>query len=162
MKNPRKLHYTYYHCTRSQNPTCAQRGIERKELEKQVIQSLGTIRLPLLHELWLDHSFARFRGSREELKTLAVIRELFATATPDVQRQVAMAVFTGMTLTNQKVIFSLKSPFLFRELQLPSSFEQNPFQLPSSWHWWQCGRGRGIARPYRGHLRRCVADRISD
>ena len=100
MKNPLKLHYTYYHCTRSQNPTCAQRGIERKELEKQVIQSLGTIRLPLLHELWLDRSFARLCGSREELKTLAVIRELFAPTTPDVQRQVAMAVFTGMTLAN--------------------------------------------------------------
>jgi site-specific DNA recombinase len=127
MKNPLKLHYVYYHCTRSQNPRCAQRGIERKELEKQVIQSLGTIRLPLLHDLWLDRSLARSCGSREELKTLAVIRELFATATPDVQRQVAMAVFTGMTLTNQKVTFSLKSPFLFRELQLPSSPEQNPF-----------------------------------
>jgi hypothetical protein len=127
MKNPLKLHYTYYHCTRSQNPTCAQRGIERKELEKQVIQSLGTIRLPLLHELWLDRSFARLCGSREELKTLAVIRELFAPAPPDVQRQIVMAVFTGMILRNQKVIFSLKSPFLFREHQLPSSLDQNSF-----------------------------------
>jgi hypothetical protein len=102
--------------------------------------NIPDIRLPLLHDFWLDCSFARLCGSREELKTLAVIREPFAPATPDVQRQVAMAVFTGMTLTNQKVTFPLKSPFLFREHQLPSYFEQNPFHLPCSWHLWQCGR----------------------
>jgi site-specific DNA recombinase len=63
MKNPRELHYTYYHCTKSLNPACPERGIERKVLERQVIETLAAIRLPALHELWLNRTLGRLARS---------------------------------------------------------------------------------------------------
>jgi hypothetical protein len=119
MKNPRELHYIYYHCTKSQNPGCPELGIERKELDRQLIQILTKIRVPLLHELWLNRSFARLSGSQEELDTLTFVRKSFHTATPEVQRQIAVAVFSGMVLKDQKLAVTLKFPFLLREHELP-------------------------------------------
>jgi len=125
MQSPQKLYYIYYHCTKSQNPTCAQRGLERKELERQIIQILAEIRVPLLHELWLNRAFARLGGSREESDTFASVRNSFPTATPEIQRQIAMSVFSGIMLKDQKLTVSLKLPFLFREYELSCPFDQH-------------------------------------
>ena len=45
MKNPTRLAYIYYHCTRSANPYCTERGVERNELERQMLQNLENVGL---------------------------------------------------------------------------------------------------------------------
>jgi len=117
MKNAQELHYTYYHCTKSQNPDCTERAIERKDLERQVTQILTNIRMPLLHELWLNRSSARLCGSRQELNTLAVVRDSFPGATPEAQRQIAVAVFSRIELKDRKITANLKPPFSFRKVE---------------------------------------------
>jgi hypothetical protein len=125
MNSPRQLHYTYYHCTKSGNPDCTERGIERRELERQVVCNLATIRLPSLHELWLNRATARLSGIPEEVDTLTAIRTSFVAGTPEIQRQIAMTIFSTVTLKDQKISAALKPPFSFRERELPGSFDQN-------------------------------------
>jgi hypothetical protein len=127
MKNPVELQYTYYHCTKSQDPGCTESAIERKELERQVIQILKNTRALLPHELWLNRSFARLSGSRQELDTLDAVRASFPAATPEVQRQIAVALFSGMLLKDQRLTVTLKPPFLLREHDMPGPFDQRSF-----------------------------------
>jgi site-specific DNA recombinase len=43
MANPRFLHYTYYHCSRSRRPSCRQKCVSGPELEKQINERLARI-----------------------------------------------------------------------------------------------------------------------
>jgi site-specific DNA recombinase len=45
MTNPTLLHYTYYHCTKRKDPRCSQRGVEVRELERQIDAYLSRIQI---------------------------------------------------------------------------------------------------------------------
>jgi len=45
-------HYTYYHCTRSQNPDCSQKSISLRQLEKQIDAFLGRIQISERFKNW--------------------------------------------------------------------------------------------------------------
>ena len=60
MKNPTFPRYSYYHCSKSKNPSCPQKAVSVEKLEKQVDEFLGRIQisdkfkdwaLKYLHEL---------------------------------------------------------------------------------------------------------------
>jgi site-specific DNA recombinase len=126
MKNPKKLHYTCYHCARSGNPACPERAIKGEELDRQALEALARVHLPMLHGLWLNRSFARMSRSRDELDTLGAVRESFPAATPEAKRQVVMAVFSKVILKDRKLEMSLKQPFVFsNEAQLPGMLSEN-------------------------------------
>src|SRR5262249_42391612 len=52
MKNPKFLHYTYYHCTKRKNPKCRQAAIEVKELERQMDSYLSLIEISHKFKDW--------------------------------------------------------------------------------------------------------------
>ena len=65
MTNPSILHYTYYHCSKSKQPRCPQRGVSLAELERQISAYLDRIEisekfkaycLKFLHELHAKES----------------------------------------------------------------------------------------------------------
>ncbi len=45
MVNPRFLHYTYYHCSKSRRPHCPQRSVTVQELERQFSRQLARIQI---------------------------------------------------------------------------------------------------------------------
>ena len=51
-KNGNVHHYIYYHCTKRKDPNCSQKGIEEKELEKQIASELGKITIPADFKDW--------------------------------------------------------------------------------------------------------------
>lgn len=51
-KNGTKHYYTYYHCTKRTNKNCSQRVIEIKDLEKQIADILGDLRIPPEFDEW--------------------------------------------------------------------------------------------------------------
>ena len=62
------LHYTYYHCTKSQNPKCTQKSVTGKDLNQQIDRYLKRIQISerfkdwaikYLHELHEKESMAR-------------------------------------------------------------------------------------------------------
>jgi site-specific DNA recombinase len=68
MSNPHFLHYTYYHCSKSQLPTCKQRSVSGVELERQIKEHLSRIHISdkfksfcikYLHELHAQESAAQ-------------------------------------------------------------------------------------------------------
>ena len=46
MKNPKFLHYTYYHCSKSCNPDCLQKCVSAVDLESQINERLKRISIP--------------------------------------------------------------------------------------------------------------------
>lgn len=58
ISNPTMLNYTYYHCTKMKDPDCSQKGIEIKELERQIDVYLSKIQLS---EHFKDWSLKRLR-----------------------------------------------------------------------------------------------------
>ncbi len=52
MKNPKILHYAYYHCTKKKIPDCTQGSIEAKELESQIDKLLATISISKDFKQW--------------------------------------------------------------------------------------------------------------
>ncbi len=52
MKEPKFLHYTYYHCSKSQRPTCRQKSINGEELEKQICAKLERISISEKFKEW--------------------------------------------------------------------------------------------------------------
>ncbi len=51
-KNGNVHHYIYYHCTKRKRIACSQKGIEEKELEKQIRKRLEKINTPPEFHLW--------------------------------------------------------------------------------------------------------------
>ena len=51
-KNGNKHYYTYYHCTKRKNKNCSQRVIEIKDLEQQIADILGDLRIPPEFDEW--------------------------------------------------------------------------------------------------------------
>ena len=45
-KNGKVHRYIYYHCTKRINPNCTQGSIEEKELSKQILKTIGNIKIP--------------------------------------------------------------------------------------------------------------------
>lgn len=52
MVNPRILHYSYYHCSKSKKPRCPQKAVSRQELERQIDQYLARIQISPLFKQW--------------------------------------------------------------------------------------------------------------
>lgn len=52
MANPVFLHYTYYHCTKSQNPDCDEKSISAGELERQIADHLARIQISGRFKTW--------------------------------------------------------------------------------------------------------------
>jgi len=52
MKNPKVLHYAYYHCTKKKFPDCTQGSIEAKELESQIDKLLAAISISRDFKQW--------------------------------------------------------------------------------------------------------------
>jgi hypothetical protein len=126
MRNPRELHYTYYHCTKSGNPACTEHSVTGEDVDRQIVSTLARVRLPIPHDLWLNRAFARLTRIRDEADALTTIRQLFPAATPEIQRLVAIAVFSQMTLRDRRLSLSLKPPFVFStENEMPSPFGEH-------------------------------------
>lgn len=66
MENPRKLSHSYYHCTKSQNPACPERGIKREDLEKQFMTELEKVQLPFSDHRDHQHRQGLLRYSRHQ------------------------------------------------------------------------------------------------
>jgi site-specific DNA recombinase len=52
MVNPKFLHYTYYHCSKSGRPLCSQKYISGKELETQIVGQLARISISIKFKDW--------------------------------------------------------------------------------------------------------------
>ena len=52
MVNPLFLHYTYYHCSKSKRPLCAQRCVSGVELERQIEEHLSRIAISERFKNW--------------------------------------------------------------------------------------------------------------
>ena len=52
MSKPHFLHYTYYHCGRSKNPSCMQKSVSREQLEKQIDHYLSRIQISERFKDW--------------------------------------------------------------------------------------------------------------
>jgi len=128
MANPIRLAYTYYHCSKSSNPVCVERGIERKELEVQMLHCLARLRLPDFHNRWINSYFVRLQKNSDASGALAIIVQSFHGSTPAVQREIAMSVFSTLILKDRKLIPSLKTPFSFlNENEVSTPFVQEAF-----------------------------------
>lgn len=51
-KNGNTHRYVYYHCTKRKNPDCSQKFIEQKELDKQILEILSRIKIPVEFHQW--------------------------------------------------------------------------------------------------------------
>jgi site-specific DNA recombinase len=52
MKNPKILHYTYYHCTKRKDPNCSQGSIKVEDLEKQIDAKLAKVQISERFKGW--------------------------------------------------------------------------------------------------------------
>ena len=52
MVDPKFLHYTYYHCSKSQRPVCQQKCVSGQELEKQINEQLTRISVSKKFKEW--------------------------------------------------------------------------------------------------------------
>jgi site-specific DNA recombinase len=52
MVNPKFLHYTYYHCSKSGRPVCSQKYVGERELEKQINEKLARICISQQFKEW--------------------------------------------------------------------------------------------------------------
>ena len=52
MKNPKFLHYTYYHCSKSGRPLCSQKYISGQQMEKQISEHLARISISKEFKDW--------------------------------------------------------------------------------------------------------------
>jgi hypothetical protein len=128
MVNPLRLFYTYYHCARSCNPACIERGIERKELENQVIRLLERLHLPDFHRHWFNTCFARMRENKDLSEPLPILIQSFFGNTPSIQREITMSVFSTLIFKDRKLNVTLKSPFSFKnESEAAIPFDQESF-----------------------------------
>jgi hypothetical protein len=128
MEHPVRLAYTYYHCSKSSNPACVERSIERKELELQIIRCLEQVRLPDFHNHWVNSCFGRLQENPDASGALTIIVQSFPGSTPAVQREIVMSVFKILVLKNRKLIASPKMPFSFlNETEVPTPFAQEAF-----------------------------------
>ena len=52
MENPKFLHYTYYHCSKSQRPVCRQKCVSGQEIEKQINERIARISISVKFKEW--------------------------------------------------------------------------------------------------------------
>lgn len=52
MENPKRLRYTYYHCTKSMHPQCRQGVIDAQALDRQIDAFLSRIQIPVRFKEW--------------------------------------------------------------------------------------------------------------
>lgn len=63
MKNPKILHYTYYHCTKRKSVKCTQGSVKLEELETQIAEYLGGISI---NQKYLDWALVHLREKNEK------------------------------------------------------------------------------------------------
>lgn len=52
MVNPKFLHYTYYHCSKSKRPLCRQKCLSSEEIEKQINERIARISISVKFKEW--------------------------------------------------------------------------------------------------------------
>lgn len=52
MLNPKFLQYTYYHCTKSKNPSCSQKTVSAEKIETQIDDLLSRIQISVRFKDW--------------------------------------------------------------------------------------------------------------
>ncbi|MFA6554123.1 MAG: recombinase family protein [Candidatus Paceibacterota bacterium] len=128
MVKPVHLTYTYYHCTKSSNPACTELGVERKELERQIIRHLEGVHLPDFHNHWVNTCFGRLSTKPDTTSMLAVITQSFPNSSPDVQREIVTSIFSAIVLKDREIGVSLKIPFSFpNKAEVPTPLDQKSF-----------------------------------
>lgn len=56
MKNPKILHYIFYHCTKRVHRNCSQGSVTQKDLNEAIINELGRFEIPEYYKDWaIDH-----------------------------------------------------------------------------------------------------------
>ena len=79
-----------------------------------------------------NRSAGRMIGTRDNLESLSTIRKLFSGATPEIQRQIAVSIFSALVLKDRKLSVSLKAPFVFLAKSKPTGIlDQEPFAQQS-------------------------------
>lgn len=112
MSNPRTLHYTYYHCAKSSNRYCPERAVERQELEQQLLADLKQVHVPEFYRHWMDGQAGRLTKKRKPIDAWATILDSFLGKAPSEQREIVTAIFSSLTLSNRRLVSSLRFPFL--------------------------------------------------
>ena len=64
MVNPKFLHYTYYHCSKSGRPVCSQKCVSEQELEKQINERLACICIRQQFSEWAIKYVHELHGKR--------------------------------------------------------------------------------------------------
>jgi len=72
MGNPKFLHYTYYHCSKSQRPVCRQKCVSGQELEKQINEHLARISISERFNEWAV-KYLRELHEKESMDRNAII-----------------------------------------------------------------------------------------
>src|ERR1039458_6531182 len=68
MENPKFLHYTYYHCSKSGRPLCSQKYISGLEMEKQISEHLARISISKEFKDWAIKYLHELHEKERELR----------------------------------------------------------------------------------------------
>ncbi len=113
MKNPKKLLYTYYHCSgHGKNGGCDEPSIELRRLLGQLVDVMGQISLPVPYEQWMKGQVKTGRATWKN-NVLGAIRESFTDSTPEQQRLIVTAMMDNLRLKDRTLSLDLKMPFNF-------------------------------------------------
>jgi site-specific DNA recombinase len=86
MKNPTNLDYTYYRCTKKKKHDCSQGAIERKELEKQVLEILNGLKISEKMKDWYIEELNVF--NKQEKESRKDMQEALQVAYNDCQKRI--------------------------------------------------------------------------
>lgn len=87
MQDPKRLYYTYYHCTKRKTPHCTQRSLRSNELERQLDRRLATISISEEYKQWAIEDL-REQQKRESTSQSDIARSLDRRHN-DLERQLA-------------------------------------------------------------------------
>ena len=97
MVNPLFLHYTYYHCSRSQRPSCRQKSVTGQELERQINEQLGRVTISKQFRDWavkyLHESHALESANQKEI--IAAQQKAFQVCERQIERLLTLKMSSG-------------------------------------------------------------------
>lgn len=71
-KNGNVHHYVYYHCTKKKNPSCTERSVELKELNRQVLELLDTLTISERFKDWAIRNLHEVRTGEAETREVVM------------------------------------------------------------------------------------------
>lgn len=86
MRNPIRLHYTYYHCTKKRDRHCSQRSLRSDALEEQIAAYLARISLPREIFEWAERVLREIE--QEEFAEHEQVRKSLERAHADCQQRI--------------------------------------------------------------------------